>query len=464
MKFFKLLIVFIVIALKSSAQDTTRLSLLFTGDIMGHDSQIASAYDAKTGTYDYASCFQFVKPYISSVDLAIGNLEVTLAGPPYKGYPQFSSPDNLAKTLKDVGFDVLVTANNHSADRGKKGIERTLTMLDSVNILHTGTFADEVNRMNDYPLILRKNGFTVSLLNYTYGTNGMPVTKPNVVNMIDTAQMRKDLIKSREARPDITIVFMHWGVEYQNLHNKQQQQLANFCFNNGADMVIGAHPHVLQPMEWRKNENKLVVYSLGNFVSGQRDRYKDGGAMLYADLKKISYRPDSAVTTIDSAGYYLQWVYRTVDANKDYYILPVPSFENDQTKFIKDEVSRLALQTFARDSRSLFSKHNVNLNEIKEAPVDSLLSYKVIVKNLFKDQEEEASVESLIDTFYGYEIEREGENTTVLLGNFRNRTGAEKLYQKLVADGREVEIGEYANGKIVASYRLPASESTVTGN
>lgn len=467
MNFFKLpLIVFIVISAESFAQDTTRLSLLFAGDIMGHDSQIASAYDAATGTYDYASCYQFVKPYISSVDLAIGNLELTLAGPPYKGYPQFSSPDNLAKTLKDIGFDVLVTANNHSADRGKNGIERTLTMLDSFNILHTGTFADEVNRMNDYPLIIRKNGITISLLNYTYGTNGMPVTKPNIVNLIDTVQIRKDLIKSKKASPDMTIVFMHWGAEYQSLYNNWQQQLADFCFSNGTDMVIGAHPHVLQPMEWRKPENRLVVYSLGNFVSGQRDRYKDGGAMLYADLMKVSYKPDSAVTTIDSAGYYLQWVYRTADAHKDYYILPVPSFEeNDHRKFIKDEISRLALQTFARDSRALFSKHNLNLNEISIAPDDSLFSYKVIVRNLFADLQDLATVEvesllkEKIDTFYGYEIEREGEDTMVLLGNFRNRSGAEKLSQRLAAEGREVEIATYSNGVRVSSYQSPVQEN-----
>ena len=109
---------------------------------MGHDSQIASAYDAKKKTYDYSSCFRFVKPYVDSVDLAIGNLELTLAGPPYTGYPQFGSPDALGTTLKDMGFDVLVTANNHCVDRGRKGLERTIMMLDSFKIAHTGTFVD----------------------------------------------------------------------------------------------------------------------------------------------------------------------------------------------------------------------------------------------------------------------------------------------------------------------------------
>ncbi|HNF82317.1 MAG TPA: CapA family protein, partial [Cyclobacteriaceae bacterium] len=202
-----------------SAQDTTRISLLFIGDVMQHDSQIKAAYNISADAYDYSSCFQFVKPYLASADLAIGNLEVTLAGSPYKGYPQFSAPDELALTLKDAGMDILVTANNHCLDRGKKGLERTVMMLDSLGILHTGTFRDTVERMNDYPLIVEKNGFKLALLNYTYGTNGIAVTKPNVVNRIDTTTIRKDMIKAKELMPDAIIVFLHWGQEYQSLPN-----------------------------------------------------------------------------------------------------------------------------------------------------------------------------------------------------------------------------------------------------
>lgn len=349
------------------AQDTTRLSLLFLGDIMQHDSQIKDAYNVTTKQYDYAPCFQFVKPYIQSVDVAIGNLEVTLAGPPYKGYPQFSSPDNLALTLKDIGMDVLVTANNHSLDRGKKGVERTILMLDSLQILHTGTFRDTVERMNDYPLIFEQKGFKLALLNYTYGTNGIRVTKPNVVNRIDTAVIRRDIVKAKESQPDAIIVFMHWGLEYQSLASKEQKRLAEFCFQLGTKLVIGAHPHVLQPMEWRKAEDQLVVYSLGNFVSGQRDRYKNGGAMLKVNLMK-TIRDSVATTSIDSAGYILEWVYRTADAGRNYYILPIPSFENDSTGFIKDEASRLMFKTFMDDSRKLFQKHNVKLKELTHQP------------------------------------------------------------------------------------------------
>jgi 2',3'-cyclic-nucleotide 2'-phosphodiesterase (5'-nucleotidase family) len=350
------------------AQDTTRLSLLFTGDIMGHDSQIASAYEATKKTYDYSSCFRFAKPYVDSVDLAIGNLELTFAGPPYTGYPQFGSPDALGSTLKDMGFDVLVTANNHCVDRGRKGLERTVMMLDSFKIAHTGTFVDSLARVNESPLIVEKNGFRLAILNYTYGTNGIPVTTPNIVNHLDTAVMRKDLLEAKEARPDAIIVFTHWGLEYESLPAKKEKDLTEFCFKHGAQMVIGSHPHVLQPMEWRKDKNQFVAYSLGNYISGQRKRYTDGGAMAYLELEKVSFKPDSAVTTIDSAGYYLGWVYRTVDAKKDYYLLPVPLVEKESWKYIKDSESNAAFKVFVEDSRSLFKKYNKDVTEMKRRP------------------------------------------------------------------------------------------------
>ncbi|MBT1707493.1 CapA family protein [Fulvivirgaceae bacterium PWU5] len=348
------------------AQDTTRLSLLFVGDVMGHDSQIAAAYDPVGKKYDYSTCFQYVKPYIESADLAIGNLEVTLAGPPYKGYPQFSSPDALARTLQDIGFDALVTANNHCVDRGKKGLERTVMMLDSLQIPHTGTFVDTVSRMNDQPMILERKGFKLAVLNYTYGTNGLPVYKPNIVNRLDTATMRKDLVHARAQKPDAIIVFTHWGEEYQSLPSALQKRLTEFCFKHGAQLVIGAHPHVIQPMEWRKAENRFVAYSLGNFISGQRKRYTDGGAMAYIELEKIAYKPDSAITTIDSAAYYLEWVHR--DAAKDYYILPAPEVELDSIDMPKDVTSRAAFKTFVDDSRALYKKHNKEVPEIRQRP------------------------------------------------------------------------------------------------
>ncbi|MBL7857026.1 MAG: CapA family protein [Cyclobacteriaceae bacterium] len=441
----KLLIIFFFYSISGAGQDTTRLSLLFLGDIMQHDSQIAAAYDPTTQRYDYGSCFQFVKPYIQSADIAIGNLEVTLAGPPYKGYPQFSAPDELVHSLKSIGMDVLVTANNHCVDRGKKGLERTIEMLDSINLPHTGTFADEASRLNDYPLFIQKNGFKLALLNFTYGTNGLPVYKPNVVNMIDTAQIRQDLVQAKKHKPDAIIIFAHWGAEYQNLPMKIQVDLTSFFFKHGAQLVIGAHPHVIQPMEWRKDKNQLVAYSLGNFVSGQRKRYTDGGAMIRVELEKIAFKPDSIVTSIDTAGFILQWVYRTVDAKKKYYVLPIPDFESDTTNFIKDAASVLAMKTFITDSRELLSRHNLSITEWSAKPVDANVSYSVQLTDF--DSPIRDSIHSSL-TFYEWNEERDASGRQVVFsGEFKSKKQADQHCEKLKALGaHQAVVVKYVEG------------------
>ncbi len=426
----KILLVSLSILMNSitNAQDTTRLSMLFVGDVMGHDSQIAAAYDATTNSYDYQSCFRFVEPIIKSVDVAFGNLEVTLAGKPYKGYPQFSSPDALAATLKNIGFDVLVTANNHSLDRRRKGLERTVRVLDSLAILHTGTFVDTVSRMNDYPLIFIKHGFKIALLNYTYGTNGIPTTKPNIVNRIDTALIRLDLLEAKKHNPDVIISFLHWGNEYQSLPSSYQKSIANFCFTNGSDLVIGAHPHVVQPMEWRKEKNQAVVYSLGNFVSGQRKRYTDGGGMVRIDLEKI-LKNDTITTTIDTVGYLLTWVHR--DAKMIYTMLPTSILEtkDDSSSFKLDKISKDAFQVFVDDSRKLFKKHNVAVDEFVLTSRDSIVHYSIEFRSIQQDQLDSISNKKIL--FYGLEKSNTDEVEYYHVGRFTSLESAENLVKRL---------------------------------
>jgi poly-gamma-glutamate capsule biosynthesis protein CapA/YwtB (metallophosphatase superfamily) len=447
LKMKRLLILFIFIGNSVFAQDTTRLSLLFLGDIMQHDSQISDAYEPATKRYDYNPCFQFVKPYIQAPDLAIGNLELTLAGPPYRGYPQFSAPDELLVALKDMGMDVLVTANNHCVDTGQKGLERTIQMLDSLRIPHTGTFADEVSRLNDHPLLVQKNNFKLAILNYTFSTNGLPVTKPNIVNRIDTVMMEGDLKKAKSLKPDAIIVFLHWGIEYQSLPAKSQKDVTEFCFDHGAQLVIGAHPHVIQPMEWRKEKNQLVTYSLGNFVSGQRKRYTDGGSMITMELEKISFAGDSSIATIDTAAYVLEWVYKSTGPGKNYYVLPVPTFENDTTGFIKDTSSKEAFKTFVSDSRSLLKKYNYDLTESLTIPPDKLVRYKVLAFTAEKDASPSWSVMPPLP--YGVEVEKDNNGkVSVFSGYFSDRNVAEKYRQRLAEqfNFKDAVVVEFTNG------------------
>jgi poly-gamma-glutamate synthesis protein (capsule biosynthesis protein) len=340
--------------------DTTEISLLFAGDVMGHMPQISSAYDSSTGKYDFNPVFSLVKQNISNADIAVANLETTLAGPPFSGYPQFSAPDSLAAALKNAGFDILITANNHCLDRGSQGLERTVEMLDSFKILRTGTFINDSLRNIEYPLFVTVKGIKLAILNYTYGTNGLQVRKPNVVNYIDTAQIRKDINKAKAQKAEYIITTIHWGIEYQNKENAEQQNIANFLLNTGTDLVIGSHPHVVQPVEKRYNtadssQFNIVVYSLGNYVSNQRDRYKDGGIMFNLKLQKTD-----KVRLIDYT-CTPSWVFKgTLDNKLQYKIIPVVNDSTSLPEWLDNESRSNAIRFF-NDTKGLLS--NVPISE-----------------------------------------------------------------------------------------------------
>jgi len=419
-------------SLAAHAQDTTRLRLLFVGDIMQHDSNIAAAFNSSTNQYDYSSCFEYAAPIVKSADLAIGNLELTLAGKPFKGYPQFSAPDQLAIELKRIGFDVLVTANNHSVDRGRKGIERTIKKLDSLQILHTGTFKDTSDRKLKYPLLLEKNGFRLSLLNYTYGTNGIPIPRPGMVNLIDTVQIKQDIVNAKQQLSDAVIVFFHWGDEYQSLPNKEQKRLTALCFREGVKIVIGSHPHVLQPMEWRKQSDQFVVYSLGNFISGQRPRYRDGGAMVWLDLQKVKNDSISS-TSISNATYELEWVQKLNNAARNFVMLPFRYFESDTT-FIQDKLLRDAFNVFKTDSRLLLSKHNIDVLERSTQSDEDVTYYALHIGEISDKQFDEIQ---LNDKLKPYALERINigvDRWNVFAGKFSTRETAAVALKQIQGD------------------------------
>ena len=339
--------------------DTSRLSLLFAGDIMGHDEQITGAWDDSMDGYNYEPTFRYVRSFIEQADIAIGNLEVTLAGKPYKGYPQFSSPDALAVAARDAGFDVFIQANNHALDRGQAGFRRTLLMLDSLNIIHTGTFSDSSKRQLQYPLILEKKGIRVALLNYTYGTNGINIPRPFIINRIDTFQIRQDLNKACLANPDFVIVTIHWGEEYQRFENRTQQNLAGFMLKHGADAIIGSHPHVIQPVKsypgTDSSLNHIVVYSLGNFVSNQRAQFKDGGILVELKLIKTIDR-----TRVEDFSYLPTWVHRVDYPGKStFQVIPVSFYENNTALIRLSDHDRYKISLFANDTR----EHLKNIKE-----------------------------------------------------------------------------------------------------
>lgn len=339
------------------------ITLMFTGDIMQHMPQVEAAWNNEMGIYIYDSCFRYIAPWLSGADLAIANLETTLAGKPYSGYPAFSSPDELVNGMLNAGIDIVGTANNHCCDRGKTGIERTVSVLDSLGMLHMGTYKSAQAYRKANPLIVNTRGFRLAFLNYTYGTNGIPVPDNNVVSLIEKDRIQSDLKAVTDSMVDMTIVFIHWGEEYQRAPNAFQKEIAEYLFANGADIIIGSHPHVIQPMEWRRADSlkkeQLVVWSLGNYVSNQRKRYTDGGAMFALKLHK-----QAGITMIKDAGYQLTWVHNPLEkGRKQYYILPAARFENDTVML--GPQARSDLKQFLSDSRELLEGNNLNVREIK---------------------------------------------------------------------------------------------------
>ena len=369
---YKFIYLFLLCFLWSSSINSQEISFLFMGDIMGHGPQIKSAWQENKKQYEYSEVFNPLEDIISSVDFAIGNLEVTLAGKPFKGYPQFSSPDELAVACKNSGMDVLVTANNHSCDRKNKGIVRTLDVLDSLKILHTGTFKDVKNREKNNLLVLSKEGIKVGLLNYTYGTNGLPFSDPVYVNLVDSVLIKKDVINAKNKDLDKLIVFVHWGYEYKDFPNSYQKKYNRFFQGLGVDVVIGSHPHVIQPMVYSKENNHefLTVFSLGNFVSNQRAERKDGGAMF-----RLSFQKTDNNIQISRKEYIPVWVHKYMEKEKYHFqILPCAKPIYNE-KYFSNKEDFQKMKTFLDNTRAHLNTNNL---AIKEGVPYGLIKFKPI--------------------------------------------------------------------------------------
>lgn len=341
------------------ADSTYTLSLLFVGDVMQHQPQIDAVYNPTTKTYDYTPNFRYIKNLTQGYDVAIANLETTLPGKAYTGYPMFGSPDALVAGLKDAGFDILAKSNNHSNDKGLFGVLRSIDVIQNMGLQQVGTYADSIDALANHPLLFRVNNITVALLNYTYGTNGLPTKKPSVVNLIDSLAIINDIAKAKRFGADFVIPFFHWGNEYQRQPSPDQRRVAMLCFNHGADLIIGAHPHVVQPVEeltytYQGQQRKGVVFwSLGNYISNQRTRYQDGGIMAHIDLTKST---KDNTTKLSNYAYIPFWVNKTLTNGKtDYYVLPVSAYEADSTQYPLTPTERVLLKTSAKDARTLLT-------------------------------------------------------------------------------------------------------------
>jgi poly-gamma-glutamate synthesis protein (capsule biosynthesis protein) len=280
-------------------REVTTATLSAVGDILIHDTVYNKA-SRQDGTYSFNHMFEKVKRYLTQSDITIANQETMIGGVKHglSSYPSFNSPVEVGDALKENGVDLVTIANNHTLDRGEKVILSALDHWNKIGMEYTGAYSSPED-MTDLRLIT-KNKITFSFLSYTYGTNGIPVPegKDHLVNLIDPERIKSE-VNEAAALSDAVVVSLHFGNEYERLPNQEQEKIAQIAADAGADIIIGHHPHVLQPVKWltRPDGSKaFVAYSLGNFLSGQRRDYKDLGGIISISVTKTTEGDESKMT------------------------------------------------------------------------------------------------------------------------------------------------------------------------
>ena len=341
-------------------------NLVATGDILCHNTQYFDAYDSSTGTYDFNYVFDDVVKYIEPADIAISSLETSFAGSDvgYSNYPRFNSPDSLITAIKNIGVDVISTAGNHCLDYGFSGLSRTIDVLDSNGLSHLGTYKSQEEQSK----ILYKDidGVKIAFLNYTYGTNGIPVPsgKDFCVNLIDKDLMSYQINLAKDENADVIIACMHWGTEYSTVQNSEQEELADFLFKSGVDIIIGNHPHVAEPMEKRSVtledgtvKDCFVIYALGNFTADQNYANTRSSVILNLDL---TFEDD--VLNINSATYTPIYIYE--NPNVRYHKFKLIDMEDAISKYESSKDTSIG--------QSLYNTLKFELNNITKIVGDEI--------------------------------------------------------------------------------------------
>lgn len=305
--------------------DDITINMTVTGDVLCHNTNFWDAYDASTDSYDFSYVFEDIEKYFSSADIVVGTIETSFAGKEagYSNYPIFNSPEELATDLKELGYDVMAMATNHCLDKGYKGLVSTIEELDKAGIKHIGTYKSEEDSKEI--LIQDVKGIKMAFLNYTYGTNGIPIPtgKEYSVNLIDKDKIKADIEKAKKLNADVICVNMHWGEEYRQTATQEQEELADFLFQNGVDLILGSHTHVLEPMEKRTvtladgtKKDGFVIYSLGNFMSGQNANYTRQSVILDIQLTKKGKDNTISIDSVKYTPIYMYNIYAGKSMNR----------------------------------------------------------------------------------------------------------------------------------------------------
>jgi poly-gamma-glutamate capsule biosynthesis protein CapA/YwtB (metallophosphatase superfamily) len=277
------------------AGNATRITVAAVGDIMVHESQLAGSYVAASGSYDFHPSFAPIAPYIRAADFAVGNFETRTAGAArgYSGFPLFNTPGTIVQAVKDAGFDLVGTANNHALDQDYEGLVKTLDTFAVYDLPSVGNYRSADDRQKVFMADIR--GVKVAFLAYTeiLSRTTLPADKPWCVSMLGDGSACMEQAKAARAQgADIVIAMLHWGEEDQRTQSANQWTIGTRLLRNGVDVVIGSHPHVVQPIarltveRGGRQSAGYLAYSLGNFLSNQTWQYCDSGIVLYVDIVK----------------------------------------------------------------------------------------------------------------------------------------------------------------------------------
>ena len=334
------------------------INLLAAGDIMFHSPQYKAAYIKESNTFDFNPTFQHIKKYVENADIALANFETVTAGEEvgYKSYPRFNTPKESLLAIKETGFDILSTANNHSLDHGKKGIISTIDNINEYGMRNIGTYKEP-----NAPILLENiEGINIGFLSYTYGLNGLDSLLNEeelsyMINRIDEDRIKNDIERTKDLGVDMVVVFIHWGNEYQREPSTYQTELGEKMVDWGANIILGSHPHVIQKSQIINKDGKdnFIIYSMGNFLSNQRketlnNSYTEDGVMINLEIEKDF---SSEETIIKNITYIPTWVHKYRENDKLYYeILPVKEILEGNLGTVVSDTVKLRLEKSFTDT------------------------------------------------------------------------------------------------------------------
>lgn len=358
--------------LQNEVKDITA-TIAAVGDIMCYDDQIKAALQ-EDGSYDFSASFAAIKPYIENANLAVGNLELNFLGESagYSGYPNFNAPEALADDLKEIGFDLLQTANTYSIQNGINGLNSTIKYLTASGIDHIGTYHNKEAKTEDQGVILKNiNGIRFAFLAYTKGLNNMALPQDasyaaNVLfedyatnySVINKKSLLASVQAAKDMKADVIVAMLHWGNEYKIEPFSSQNEIANLLFQNGVDVILGSHSHEVGPMEMRtvqvdgKSKDVFIAYSLGNFFSSMDKGTSRTSAVLNLTFTMDAETGEVRISAADYLPIYI--VDKGENATTRFEVLPVrTAMESSVFSYMNDTFTK-ALTTLEKNTKSTF--------------------------------------------------------------------------------------------------------------